>query len=150
MNQLNNNNEIKIAVLSDIHSNHIALQACLAYLTERHINTYIFLGDYVSNCAYPEKTMQIIYSYAQKYTCYFIRGNREEMLINHANGIENNWHVPSTSSGSVLYTYNHLNENDIQFFKNMKHSDCIEITGRPNNSMNEKYLEMAATLIGIE
>lgn len=147
MNQLTNNHEIHIAVLSDIHSNHIALQTCLDYLKERHINTYIFLGDYVSNCAYPEKTMQIIYSHAQKYTCYFIRGNREEMLINHTNGIEDNWHIPSTSSGSVLYTYNHLNENDIQFFRNMKHSDCIDIEGFPRIAICHGSMDSANDII---
>ena len=124
-------NTVDIAVLSDIHSNHIALQACIDYLKKQKIEHLIFLGDYVSNCAYPQKTMQIIYSLIKDYKCWFVRGNREDLLINHANGVDDGWYIPSTSSGSILYTYNHLTESDIQFFKNMKSSDCIDINGLP-------------------
>ncbi len=122
---------IDIAVLGDIHSNHIALQACIDYLKEQNIKHYMFLGDYVSNCAYPQKTMQIIYSLMKEYKCWFVRGNREDLLICHANDNDDGWVIPSMSSGSILYTYNHLNENDIQFFRNMKCGDYIDIEGMP-------------------
>ena len=38
-------NTIDVAVLSDIHSNHIALQACIAYLKKRKIEHFIVPFD---------------------------------------------------------------------------------------------------------
>ena len=34
-----------------------------------------FLGDYIGELAYPEKTMQILYDLNDRYECYFIKGN---------------------------------------------------------------------------
>lgn len=46
-------NHIDIAVLSDIHSNYVALEQCIKYAVARDINNFIFLGDYVGELAYP-------------------------------------------------------------------------------------------------
>lgn len=50
-----------IAVISDIHGNNIALERCLEYSFAQGINTFIFLGDYIGELAYPERTMQRLY-----------------------------------------------------------------------------------------
>ena len=69
---------MEIAVLSDIHGNHIAFGQCVEYVLARNINTFIFLGDYLGEFSYPQKTMEIIYALKEKYTCFFIRGNKED------------------------------------------------------------------------
>ncbi len=51
---------MKIAVLSDIHGNYIALRECIKYAVEKGIETFVFLGDYVGELAYPQKTMEIL------------------------------------------------------------------------------------------
>lgn len=61
---------MKIAVLSDIHGNYVALQACIDYALDREIDTFVFLGDYVGELAYPQKTMDILFSLREKY--YYI------------------------------------------------------------------------------
>ena len=38
---------MNIAVLSDIHSNHIAFETCLKYLETQNIDAYCLLDDYV-------------------------------------------------------------------------------------------------------
>lgn len=63
-----------LAVLSDIHGNYIALEKCVEYALSRGVKTFAFLGDYVGELAYPEKTMKMIFEMAEKYNCYFIRG----------------------------------------------------------------------------
>ncbi len=60
----------KIAVLSDIHGNYIAFQKCLEYALVMGIRTFIFLGDYLGEFPYPQKTMEILYSLKEKYTCF--------------------------------------------------------------------------------
>lgn len=40
-----------IAVLSDIHGNHIALKRCVEYALEQGIGHFLFLGDYAGELA---------------------------------------------------------------------------------------------------
>lgn len=75
--------KMRIAVLSDIHGNYIALQECIDYALNRGIDTFILLGDYVGELAYPQKTMEILYSLKQKYNCFFIKGNKEDYWMNY-------------------------------------------------------------------
>ncbi|HKM03134.1 MAG TPA: metallophosphoesterase family protein [Lachnospiraceae bacterium] len=137
-----------IAVLSDIHGNYIALEHCVNYALSRNIDTFIFLGDYVGELAYPEKTMKLIYEISTRYKCYFIRGNKENYWLNfHENG-ERGWQHHNSTTGSLLYTYSHLNKKDLDFFRSLQISqnvyidDMPEITichGSPDN-VNEKLL----------
>lgn len=53
---------LKIAVLSDIHGNYVALQKCLDYAINIGVDAFVFLGDYLGELAYPQKTMDILYS----------------------------------------------------------------------------------------
>ena len=81
---------MEIAVFSDIHGNYVAFQKCIEYVLERGIKTFIFLGDYLGEFPYPQKTMEMIYSLKEKYTCFFVKGNKEDYWINrkYENGCE--------------------------------------------------------------
>ena len=48
---------MKIAVLSDIHGNFEALKACVSYALEKGVTTFWFLGDYLGEFAYPQRTI---------------------------------------------------------------------------------------------
>lgn len=48
----------EIAVMSDIHGNHIALKRCVELALSRDIRTFYFLGDYAGELACPERTME--------------------------------------------------------------------------------------------
>lgn len=119
-----------IAVLSDIHGNYIALEKCIQYALSRNIETFIFLGDYVGELAYPEKTMQRIYDLSEKYECYFIKGNKEDYWINYIKSCLK-WMYNDSTTGSLLYTYNHLSERDISFFKGLSISRDITFGNLP-------------------
>jgi len=62
---------MEIAVLADIHSNYIALEHCMDYALKRGITTFLFLGDYIGEMAYPERTMSLIYKYQNQYNCHW-------------------------------------------------------------------------------
>ena len=72
-----------IAVMSDIHSNHVAFERCLSYALVRKIGVFFFLGDYVGDMAYPQKTMDLLYEMEKQYQCFFVRGNREDYLLDY-------------------------------------------------------------------
>ena len=138
---------LNIAVLSDIHGNYAALQKCLEYAINIGIDTFIFLGDYLGELAYPKKTMDILYSVKEKYKCFFIKGNKEEYWINYEREPKG-WNEYDSTTGCLYYTYQNLNEKDLQFFKSLsfkeelKFDSLLPITichGSPRK-VNEKLL----------
>lgn len=120
---------MRIAAFGDIHSNHIALEACLTKAEKLGVDGIVFLGDYVSDCACPRKTLQLLHEIAQKYPCRFIRGNREEYMMDHADG-KNAW-MDNSQSGSLLYTYENLMAEDINWFRGLPIAMKVEIEGAP-------------------
>lgn len=138
---------LTIAILSDIHGNYISLQKCLNYAINIGIDTFIFLGDYVGELAYPQKTMELLYSIKDNYKCYFIRGNKEDYWINYENK-QNGWNEYDSTTGCLYYTYQNLKQKDLQFFKSLsfkeelQFNDLLPLTichGSPQK-INEKLL----------
>lgn len=120
-----------IAVFSDIHGNYSALQACIDYAVGRGITNFLLLGDYVTDCPSPQKTMEKIYVLKQYFNTYIIRGNREEYLLNFRKNGEGNWRKGS-ASGALLYTFENLTDKDFQFFESLPMSGMFELKGFPS------------------
>lgn len=110
--------DMKIAVIGDIHSNYVGLEKCIEHALFQKADEFLFLGDYISDCPYPQKTMQIVYEMNKNYKCSFIRGNREDYILNHRKNPEERW-TYSSASGSLLYTYENLTEKDFSFFESL-------------------------------
>lgn len=120
-----------IAVLSDIHSNYIALGRCMGYALSRGISHFIFLGDYVGEFAYPECTMELLYSYREKYDCIFIRGNKEEYWIKRRREGGNDWKEYDSTTGALWYAYAHLTKRDLDFFEGLPIARQVSFGGFP-------------------
>lgn len=73
---------MRFAVLSDIHSNYAALRAVIADAESRQPDYWLFLGDYVTDCPYPHRTVEFLRDFSQTHSCLMIRGNREDYMIN--------------------------------------------------------------------
>ncbi len=119
-----------VAVLSDIHSNYIALETCINYALSKNIRTFIFLGDYIGEMAYPEKTMERIYALSADYECYFIKGNKEDYWIDYQNN-RFLWLDNDSTTGCLLYAYKHLSQKDLDFFKGLPISQNITLGNMP-------------------
>jgi putative phosphoesterase len=122
---------MKIAVLSDIHGNHIALETCMEEIKRRGIQKLLFLGDYIGELAYPQKTMKYIKKLMQDYECYFIRGNKEDYWPERENDKSVVWREGDSTTGMMLYGYTNLNEDDIAFFKSLEYMQTISFEGLP-------------------
>ncbi|MGN0299635.1 MAG: metallophosphoesterase family protein [Lachnospiraceae bacterium] len=109
---------LKLALIADIHSNVYALRQCLNFCKENRVDGYVFLGDMISDCPNPQKTMELIYEIKEKEPCWFIRGNREEYQLSYRHG-EQHWQHGSSLTGNLLYTYEHLTEKDFHFFDSL-------------------------------
>ncbi len=119
-----------IAVFADVHSNHSALQACIDYCMGKGITNYILLGDFVTDCPDPQKTMELIYVLKQYFNTTIIRGNREEYLLNYRRCGEGNWRKGS-ASGSLLYTFENLTDKDFAFFESLPNTGVFQQKGIP-------------------
>lgn len=118
------------AVFSDIHANHTAFQAAIDHCMGKGITNFILLGDFVTDCPYPQKTMEMIYVLKQYFNTYIIRGNREEYLLNYKNSGTGNWRKGS-ASGALLYTYENLSGKDFDFLESLPNYGTYQVKGIP-------------------
>lgn len=144
---------MNIAVMADIHSNHIALETCLAEARKRRAEAFLFLGDYLGDLAYPEKTLELLETIRRQYPCTFIRGNKEDYWIDHHNGRHGEWawQAGSSGSGMLAYVYDRLTPEQIKAFEKMPVSMTMRYPGLPafvichgspwkaNESLREDY-----------
>ena len=117
----------KVAVLSDIHSNYHAFKACYDDAVAKSVTSFVFLGDYISDLAEPERTLDLVYEIRSRYPTFCLRGNRERYMLEHELG-----HlpfVPGSKSGSLLFTYEHLRKQDLHFFRGLPISASVSIGG---------------------
>ncbi|SFR92032.1 metallophosphoesterase family protein [Anaeromicropila populeti] len=119
---------MKLAVLSDIHSNYIAFETCISYIEHNQVDGILFLGDNISDCPNPERTLGLIKELDHNYMTFHIRGNREEYFIDHKDGKSDNWEY-SSYRGSLLYTYEHITAADIEHFRQQENCRVIQIEG---------------------
>lgn len=139
---------MQIGVLSDIHGNYIALKRCLDYLMERKVDQYIFLGDYIGEFAYPEKTMALLYEMMENYECHFIKGNKENYWMNYRDAGEVGWYYGDSTTGSLKAAYDHLSDKDLDFFASLKPFQNLTYDGFPQitichgspNKVNDKMI----------
>ena len=118
---------MKVAVLSDIHSNYYAFKACYKDAVKCGAEAFIFLGDYISDLAEPRKTMDLVYEIQSKFPTFCLRGNRERYILEHESG--DSEFAFGSKTGSLLFTYDHLRKTDLDFVRSLKVSEVIEISG---------------------
>lgn len=126
---------MKIGVISDIHSNIVALKVCMEYLQQAGCEEYLFLGDFVSDTPYTRETMDYLYDVFERFPCRILRGNREEYMLGQREAIRNGdekalWRENS-ASGNLLFTYRRLTEKDLDFFEKLPITFCYEKEGYP-------------------
>lgn len=119
---------MKLALVGDIHSNHVALRATLAQVAREGVDGVVFLGDYVSDFPSPQKTLALLRECKTQYQTWFLRGNREEYMIGRHRGEGGRWTYCS-QHGSLLYTYENLTDADIRFFEAMPIAATIRPEG---------------------
>src|SRR5690242_14309575 len=67
---------MRIAVISDVHGNLVALEAALADIRDRAPDLIVNLGDCVTSPAWPRETMELLDSLALP----TVRGNHDRVL----------------------------------------------------------------------
>lgn len=119
---------MRLAAITDIHGNYVALEAVLRALDDLNPDGVIFLGDYVTDCPCPERTLALLREVKARRRCWFVRGNREEAQLHHAAHPDDGWRA-SSATGSMLYTYERLTKDDLEWFSQMPVCMEVELDG---------------------
>jgi len=124
--------KMKIGIISDVHSNILALEETFKKFDEENVEKIICIGDVIGIGPYPEKCVQFLMENKDK-LLVFIRGNHENYLLN---GIPRKNHneknaKPMTDEQISSHVWNHarLNQKQIEFIKNLKLTDTVEVEG---------------------
>ncbi|WP_051638726.1 metallophosphoesterase family protein [Butyrivibrio sp. NC2002] len=138
---------MNIAVLSDIHGNHIALRESLNFLENKDIDAYCFLGDYTGEFPGIEETMKMLYDLRDSKTCYFLRGNKENYQIDELGEDYPEWDAYPSTIGMLRYAHKHLTKEDVEFFNSLPITMTLKTEGMPDvvichgspRKVNEKF-----------
>lgn len=109
---------MKIAVISDIHSNLLALNLAINSLKQENIDSIYFLGDYITDGENEQEILNIV----QELSDYAILGNREKYMLNYSPDRKdfNNY--------KPLYTtYNNLNQENLHYIASLPEFYIIKI-----------------------
>jgi putative phosphoesterase len=131
---------MKIAVLSDLHSNKYALKATLNYLENREIDKFIFLGDFFGYYPWAQETFELIKPILNK--SIRILGNHDSLIIQKETPkiLPEYWDV-------ILQNRQNLSEEAIIWLKSLDSKSEIYIDniklklfhGTPDNSLNGRF-----------
>ena len=137
---------MKIAVLSDIHGNHVAFRKCIEYIKEQNINHCILLGDYIGEFLYPQKTMELLYYLKATKECIFISGNKEDYWRWYREDGETGWQDYHSVTGCMYYGYHNLRSEDIDFMLGMeKTATCRWVEDKSLHLLHEPaYKELCS------
>jgi diadenosine tetraphosphatase ApaH/serine/threonine PP2A family protein phosphatase len=99
---------VLIALLSDIHANREALDACLAHAQGTRPDRYIFLGDYVGYGADPGYVVDLVTGYVAQ-GAIALRGNHDEAVVGLSAGMND------MARAAIAWTRSALNEHQRGF-----------------------------------
>ena len=121
---------MKIGIITDVHSNIIALNAVLNEFEKIEVDKIICCGDIIGIGPNPEETVQELMKNEDKLIA--VRGNHEQYLLK---GLPKNVHDDKRTMSleeidNHKWTHSKLSENSKKFIRQFKISNIIEIEGK--------------------
>ncbi len=114
---------MKLAILSDIHSNLVALEAVLADLNKQQVDRIIIAGDHVGDGPCPAGVVARI----RQLDCYLIKGNREQYLKNY-HSEKSKWQGKHQVA-VIVWTYQQLSDEELQFLWELPEQLVVNLEG---------------------
>lgn len=121
---------MKIAVLSDIHGNLLALESVIDDLNSKGCDKILFLGDYALAGPEPSDVINFLMLLKDKQDIEFIQGNTDEMIVEYSNDIYKAVKKGAPIMAEALkYEADTLSDNQKQFLKNLPKQKELMIDG---------------------
>lgn len=134
---------MRIAILSDIHANREAFDACLAHAERQKVDRYVFLGDLVGYGADPQYIVDRIARFAEE-GAIVLRGNHDEAAVTLAIDGMNEY-----ARAAIQWTNKTLDEASRQFLANLPMSvvedDRLYVHSEATMPAEWRYITDAAT-----
>lgn len=111
---------MKVAVIADIHTNHLAFDLVLEDMKKRCIDKIVFLGDYITDGDGGSEVLKLVKDLGD----HVVLGNREKYILD----------FDENKRGYINYdtiadTYDSLSEMDKDYIKSMKEYEIVDLEG---------------------
>jgi diadenosine tetraphosphatase ApaH/serine/threonine PP2A family protein phosphatase len=103
---------MKLAMLSDIHANLLALEACLLDCQKQGVDQLALLGDLVGYGAQPAQLVERVHTLQQSRGAIVLRGNHEEIAICGVDG-------ESIGAQTAAWTHQQLRQEQLAWFEQL-------------------------------
>ena len=113
---------IKVAIISDIHGNSIALKEILKDAKMNNVDEYIFSGDLVNDLPFGNETLEIVKNTSDK----VLKGNKEQYLIEYE---QEKYDWKNIQFNNTRFMYNELTEENREYIKKLPHAMYVEYEG---------------------
>ncbi|MBA4313466.1 MAG: hypothetical protein C0417_12655 [Chlorobiaceae bacterium] len=118
---------MRIAIISDIHSNLEALTKAFEIIEQKNVDEIICLGDIIGYGANPNECLSLI----KQNSTQILLGNHESVIVNPAQIEE----FTPNARIAAMWTYEQLDDDNISFIKNLpltiKLSDLLFVHSSP-------------------
>jgi putative phosphoesterase len=139
--------KIKVAVISDVHGNSVALKEVLQDAKKNGVNKFIFPGDLINDLPFGNETLELMRNVSE----YFVYGNKEEYLKEY-NRCKYTWE--NIQFKPIVFMNNELTKENLEFISNIPMLLSLEfdgvkvkvVHGSPN-SIEEQIHESSTDLI---
>ncbi|MBI5463870.1 MAG: metallophosphoesterase family protein [Ignavibacteriales bacterium] len=127
---------MRLAVISDIHSNLHALQAALTWIKKERVDEVVCLGDVVGYGAFPNECVELV----QKHCSFCVRGNHDNAAI-HLTEAEN---FTDRARRAIHWTAQHLSSASKKFLHRLPATvsahDALFVHASPYRPEDWEYL----------
>ena len=113
---------IKVAIISDIHANSVALEEIIKDAEKEGVNEYVFLGDQVNDLPFGNETLKIVRNLSDK----VLKGNKEQYIIELE---EENYHWDNWQFKNSIFLHDELSRDNIEYIKKLPPTISIEYEG---------------------
>ncbi len=112
---------MKIALISDIHGNHVALEAVLVDLAQQQPDQLICLGDVAMIGAQPEEVLGTL----RTLDAVFIQGNHDAAMLDPETAVQ--LKIAPTLQSSLLWAIAKLSATDLAFIRQFQKTHTIQL-----------------------
>ncbi len=120
---------MRYGVISDIHSNLVALERVLAYLTKMRVDRYLCLGDIVGYGARPNECCELM----RKLDCVCIRGNHDTAACTPGKERWFNAHARIC----IMWTRQILTEENCEYLRTLPQTEVVQEIQLCHGSLTE-------------
>ena len=115
---------VKVAVISDIHGNYVALEEVIKDAKMQGAEKYIFTGDLINEFPFGNKVINLIKDLQKDFDVYVVKGNREQYLIEYD---EYKYTWENIQFKNTIFMRNELTDESFEFIKQLPFSLSIKI-----------------------